>query len=176
MPLLPTELLKKLGSGVRPDGSHRRHAQPGPSIDFASLIASARAGEIRSDRPVRWEHQPDLESDERLRPIIEKALDRAEAAGVSRLLIAHGGRLLAADVAQRRISSIDPDGASVLAMKEEAVLFVSELEDGSAQLETLDDIESGTRSAKGNLTPGLGWITNRSLGEVVAASQTRNKR
>jgi hypothetical protein len=173
MPLLTTELLKKLGSGVRPDGAQRRRGTSEPTVDFSELIASARAGKIRSDRPVRWEQETPCDCFDRLRPLIEQAIDRAEAAGASRLLIAHGNRLLSADVAHRSVSEVDSDGSSVLAISAEAVLFISEHEDSCGELEELDTIESGTRSAKRNLALGLGWFANRSLGEVVAASEAR---
>lgn len=174
MPLLPTELLRKLGSGVRPDGAqkHRPGAAAAP-INFSELVESARAGHIRSDRPVSWDRPDHEDALERARSVIEQALDRAEAAGISTLLIAHGSALLKADVARRAVTEIESDGASVLALEAEAVLVLALEEDSVGELRDLEAIESGTRSAKRTLAAGIGWITNRSLGEVIAASERR---
>ncbi len=169
MPLLPTELLKKLGSGVRPDGVQTRRNSQRVGVDFSALIASARAGRIRSDRPARNEHDGLDGSWDRIRSLVEEAMDRAEAAGVSRLLIAHGSTLMTADIAQRTVRTVDCDGSSALDLSPEAVLFITEHEDCCGELEELDSIESGTRSANGKIAPSIGWITNRAIGDVVAS-------
>lgn len=175
MPLLPSELLRKLGSGVRPDGAkkHRPLGDPAP-INFREMIESARAGQVRSDRPVSWDATDRENTLEHARSIIEQALDHAEAAGVSTLLIAHAGAMFKADVARRQVTPIESEGASVLALESEAVLVLAPEENTDGELRELAAIESGTRSAKRSLAPGIGWISNRSLGEVIAASEERD--
>lgn len=169
MPLLPTELLKKLGSGVRPDGVQSKRAPARDGVDFSALIASARAGKIRSNRPAKLDSDQTDESWDGIRSLVEEALDRAEAAGLSRLMIAHGSNLLMADVAQRSVHAVDADGASVLDLNPQAVLFVAEHDEYGGEIEELEAIESGTGSAKKKYPPSIGWITNRALGDAVAS-------
>lgn len=172
MSLLPVELLKKLGSGVRPgEGGRSKAARSPGDIDFRSLIESARAGRIRSDRPTEWERGSDLDLEEQTRTLIDEALDRAEAAGAHRLIVAHPGGLWTADVAQRRIRPLDPTAPGVFGIGVEAVLVLTGDPDAFGTLEDLDELESGTGSAKRGGAIGLGWISNRSLNAVIAAAE-----
>jgi len=133
VPLLPTELLKKLGSGVRPDGVQSRRTAPRDGVDFSALIASARVGKIRSDRPVKFDRDTPDDSWDRIRSLVEEALDRADAAGLSRLLIAHGTNLLTADVAQRSVRAVETDGSSVLDLRPTLGDVVASMDRGERQ-------------------------------------------
>ncbi|MFI4853600.1 MAG: hypothetical protein ACIAQF_01320 [Phycisphaerales bacterium JB065] len=170
MAMLPVEMLKKLGSGVRPDGAQKsRRSGGGGTIDFGAMVAAARAGSIRSPRSATWqrgEHEDDLE---RCRDVLEEALDRAEAAGIETLIVALGHRLLRADVPNRAVEPIESDGHSVLSLLPTAFLMLRVDEDAVGELESLEAIESGTRSAKRFIPAGMGWIGNRSLEAIVAS-------
>lgn len=170
MAMLPVEMLKKLGSGVRPDGAQKsRRSGGGGTIDFGALVAAARAGAIRSSRSVTWQRGDDEDDLERCRDVLEEALDRAEAAGLETLIVALGGRLFRARVPDRAVEPIETDGYSVLSLLPTAFLMLCADEEGVGGLESLEAIESGTRSAKRFIPAGMGWIGNRSLEAIVAS-------
>ncbi len=174
MAILPVELLKKLGSGVRPGEAQRPRSVSGDTshIDFASMIQSARAGQVRSDRPVSWERSGREDPIDRATSVIEEALDRAEAAGVDSVVVALEGRLLRADVATRTLRDLLTEDASVLSLDGSAFLVIHTTEDEVGSLADLAEIESGTESAKRVGAMRIGWIANRSLGEIVASAET----
>ena len=174
MAILPVELLKKLGSGVRPGETPRARNASGDAatIDFAAMIRSARAGDVRSDRPVTWDRSGREDPIYRAASVIEQALDRAEAAGVGSVIVALDGRLLRADVPTRSLSEIHCEDTSVLALDGSAFLVLRTDEDGVGELAELAEIESGTESAKRVGAVRLGWISNRSLSDIVATAET----
>ena len=174
MAILPVELLKKLGSGVRPGEAQRPRSASGDAgqIDFASMIRAARAGQVRSDRAVSWERTGREDPVDRAITVIEEALDRAEAAGVDSVIVALDGRLLRADVATRALRDLQSEDASVLSLDGTAFLVINTTEDEVGPLADLAEIESGTESAKRVGAMRIGWISNRSLGEIVATAES----
>ncbi len=168
--MLPVEMLRKLGSGVRPDGAQKSRRPSGAaSLDFGEMIAAARVGRIRSDRPATWQRGDHDDELERCRDVLEEAMDRAEAAGIDTLIVALGAQLLRADVETRSLEPIETDGASVLSLVPHAFLLLRVEEDSVGGLETLEAIESGTPSARRFIPAGMGWIGNRSLEQIVAS-------
>lgn len=174
MAILPVELLKKLGSGVRPGETQRSRAATADEnhIDFASLIQAARAGQLRSDRAVSWERSGSQDPIERAVSVIGEALDRAEAAGIDSVIVALDGHLLRADVPTRSLRVIETNDASVLSLNATAFLVVRTTENEVQPLADLAEIESGTESAKRVGAMRIGWIANRSLGDIVASAET----
>jgi hypothetical protein len=168
--MLPVEMLKKLGSGIRPDAAQKsRESVRSEGLDFGALVAAARAGRVRSDRPASWArgaHETELE---RCRSVLEEAMNRAEAAGVGALIVALNGLLLRADVETRSIEELDSESASVLSLEPRAFLMLRVDEETVGELEELSAIESGTPSAKRVVPAGMSWISNRSLEELVAS-------
>lgn len=112
----PLQLLRALGSGIRPVGVERP-AGAGSGVHTASfeeLLKKASAGEINSGAPVRLgsgcEVSLTLEQMQRL----SVAADRAEAAGATRAVVLIDGMALTMDVGVRTITGqIDPAQAGV---------------------------------------------------------------
>lgn len=170
--MLPLELLRKLGSGIRPGDAPRVRADSGHTeIDFRALVESARAGRLRSNQPIHW--SGDTAPDGDVQNLIVLALDRAEAAGAQRLLIVKGDSLWSADLTTRRISPLQTDANGIFGLGIEAILVIRSEEHSAHGLERLEQIESGTASAKQSHAPGLGWVSNRSLEALLGAAQAR---
>jgi len=99
-------LLRRLGSGVRPDGAAPARARP--PVDqaaFAALLQQARAGALGSGRPVLVGPEAQLVRPlrEQERAQLAQALDAAQAAGARRLLALLGERPMLLDVESRQL-------------------------------------------------------------------------
>lgn len=109
--LNPTDLLSRLGSGIRPagapgivQGTARGGALSG-QIDFGSLLESARATAPASGRSVEAGRNSGIELSTEEADAVNAAADRAEAAGAQRALVVVGDRALEVDVPGRQITS-----------------------------------------------------------------------
>lgn len=108
------DLLKLLGSGVRPDGSasiaagrpHRFAAQSAgvESLDFAELLQQARSGAISSGRAIEIDPSAGVKLDDAQLTRLARAADAAEAAGASRLLAMIDGQSVVVDVTTRTVT------------------------------------------------------------------------
>lgn len=121
------DLLRKLASGVRPDG-----AGPLSTPDviererFESLLSRVRTGELGSGRPVRLAHGSESEFDREMLSRLADATDAAQAAGAEHLLAWVEGRVLRVDVARREAGEIDGDGGGILTGFDAAVVLTRE--------------------------------------------------
>jgi len=133
-----SDLLRLLGSGVRPVDGARRAAPAAADVskgDFASLLA--RAGELAAGRPV--DLAPDvgarleLTADQKSR--LAEAVDRAELSGVRRALVLLDGQELVVDVADRIVLFDEAMGEQGLVSKIDGVVRAqpsSDAADGDA--------------------------------------------
>jgi|GEM_PF-2072294 len=99
-------LLRRLGSGVRPDGATKIAARaPVDAAAFRALLGRARSGALESGRAVV--SAPDAQLSTPLTNVelerIAGAADAAEAAGARRFVALLGDRPLVVDVATRRM-------------------------------------------------------------------------
>lgn len=111
----PAHLLRRLGSGVRPDGA-APPAGPAPveSAGFADLLRRARSGELTSKLPVEIDPGAGVTLTDDQLTRVAAAADQAEAAGVRTALLTIDGQRLLLDVHSRRITGPAPADSAVL--------------------------------------------------------------
>lgn len=110
-----SDLLRRLSSGVRPDGEAPPCAgAPIESRGFAELLASARKGELRSDRPLSLSRGVEGALTEPQLDRLALAADAAEAEGAQRLLAIIDGKAVNIDIASRTVRSVEPSSAGRL--------------------------------------------------------------
>ena len=87
-PIIPAvQLLRALGSVVRPAGTEKQPTDGISTVSFDDLLAKARSGELRSDVPVTIAPGSGVElTDEQLSKVA-LAADRAQAQGVAVRLV-----------------------------------------------------------------------------------------
>jgi hypothetical protein len=135
MTLDPTRLLQMLEPAVRPSYAPVAERAGGPRAalearPFDELLEEAKAGLVRSGRPVRLAHQPaEAIGAEALRRLGEAA-DLAEAAGAQRALLVSEGRSLLLDVTSRTITGELTRG--LRAARLDAAVFVPGPGDGAS--------------------------------------------
>jgi len=112
-PIIPAvQLLRALGSVVRPAGTEKQPTDGISTVSFDDLLAKARSGELRSDVPVTIAPGSGVElTDEQLSKVA-LAADRAQAQGVSRAVVSIDGMLLRLDVGVRTITGVIEPGES----------------------------------------------------------------
>lgn len=129
-PIHSADLLRLLGSGVRPVGpaSGASGAALTPSAPFADILSAARSGGIESGREVRYAKGSIGAADARTLAALSRAADAAEASGATRLLAVSGGRAFTIDLTTREIvgerssQTTDPAGALFTGVDAVAVL------------------------------------------------------
>jgi hypothetical protein len=107
------DLLKVLGSGVRPAGVEGPKANATGAIDFAKLLAQAKGGEVKSGLPVALDPKLGVELDASGHERLSAAVDRLEAAGASRGVVMIDGHALVVDVADRKVTGLVNDESEV---------------------------------------------------------------
>jgi hypothetical protein len=109
------ELLKLLGSGVRPAGADQAHGgPPAPSLeraDFAALLKQARSGGMPSHLPVTVESGANVQLSADELEGLSAIADRAEAAGVRSALVMFPDKTVVLDVHTRSVKAA-PDMTS----------------------------------------------------------------
>ena len=132
MPLPIDDLLKRLGSGVRPASgesaprvSHHTDPQAVGARRFDSLLIAARTGDIDTERPVAIDASIDRPVDAAMLRWFGRVLDAAEANNAGRVAAIVGDHCFVLDAEQRTISSctsiagaaslqLDIDGLAIL--------------------------------------------------------------
>lgn len=108
------ELLRMLGSGVRPDGA-TPGAPSGGAPDFEALLARARSGSLETGLPVSVASGAGVELDGAQLARLGRVVDRAHAEGASRVVVMMDGMALDVDVLSRRVlGRADLEGGKVL--------------------------------------------------------------
>lgn len=104
--LSPVDLLRKLSSGIRPEGiSKRTPGAPIEHLPFDGLLEQIRRTGVSDVRPVRIDSNIDLELTEDEREVLAVAVDAAEARGSRRLLVVLRGKALNVEVAPREVNN-----------------------------------------------------------------------
>lgn len=161
----PLDLLRQLGSGVRPDGATRAASSPAPGVESASfdeLLALARSGGIEPGAPLTFARDVrNTLSDEAL-AALAVATDAAEAQGVTRLAAQVGGRVVTVDVARREIVAIDPARANAIVTGVDAFVALDAGADAPGEA-------SGDSGASGPRLALPGTLTqNESLAQALS--------
>lgn len=177
MSVAAAELLRLLGSGVRPVDGPELRAAPIEGVNFGSLLRRAEEGVLASGRAVRpganVEGALSAEQLERLAP----AADAAEAAGATRLAALIDGVLVQIDIPTREAvaaTRLDeapaPTPGGVMTDVDAVVIVPTE---GDAE-----ETESGAAERAGAATPAHGrapslLVTNPAVAELLAGIRTR---
>lgn len=99
-----TMLLRMLGSGVVPTERVRPAPADPRSLDFASLLDRARAGEVRSGLSVTVDPDLDISLGPETIELLSQVADSAQAQGFERVLVLDGSNKLVLDVERRTIT------------------------------------------------------------------------
>ena len=98
----PVDLLRVLGSAVRPDGAASVRTPEGKQA-FESLLQRARAGELETGLPVSIAAGAKVELTQPQLDELGRIVDRAHAEGATRMAVLVGGKALDVDVLSRRV-------------------------------------------------------------------------
>lgn len=162
------DLLRLLGSGVRPDGALPRRAHAADHAGFADLLARVRAGEVSSGLGVEVAPGAKVELSRGQLDRLAVALDAAEARGYGRILALIDGRVLAIDVPGRMVLGEHRPGEARFSEEYDAVVSVP----GGSAREAKALFAVG-RSAKAAPPAGPFALRNASLAEAIAPPAAR---
>lgn len=99
-------LLRALGAAGGPVRPGANTATPVNNTDFEALLSSAQAGTLESGLRVAVEPQAGVTLTDQQIDALSTAADRAEALGLSKVLVLTGGPALELDVASRRVTGV----------------------------------------------------------------------
>ncbi len=121
-----TDLLRKLASGVHPDGTHRNSAPEAIERErFEGLLARIRDGGLGSGWPVRLSGDASIDFNEEQMSRLSDATDAAQAAGYERLLACIDEHVLRVDVAQREAHPVESRASGGLLTGFDAAVVIS---------------------------------------------------
>ncbi|MBN4052516.1 hypothetical protein JYT82_00210 [bacterium AH-315-K20] len=98
----PVDLLRVLGSAIRPDGTAQLR-DAGAAEAFENLLEKAQAGSLETGLPVSIASGVDVELSEPQLAELSRLVDRAHAAGATRMAVLVDGKALDVDVLSRRV-------------------------------------------------------------------------
>lgn len=157
--LSPTDLLRRLGSGVQSVGAAPASAATSrpESASFGELLRQAREGGAEASRPLKIGREvSDRFSDETL-ATLALAADAAEASGASRLAAIVEGKTVTIDVVAREIVATGDSAPGALITDADAFVVIP------------DERGAGTREDR---APSLGFPssmpTNATLADTLA--------
>lgn len=107
----PADLLRQLGSGVRPDGLGSAQSAQRPGVEQASfdeLLALARRGGVEPGAPLTVAKEVTTDLSDQVVAALSAATDAAEAQGATRLGVQADGKIFTIDVARREIVDVKP--------------------------------------------------------------------
>ena len=105
-PITGADLLKALGSGVRPAGVGPDASSGVDGLDFAKLLKDARGGTATSGLPVTLPASLGVELDANAHERLSAAVDRLEAAGAQRGVVLLDGQAMLVNVGERAVESL----------------------------------------------------------------------
>lgn len=98
----PVDLLRVLGSAIRPDGAAQLR-DAGVAEAFEKLLEKAQAGSLETGLPVSVASGADVELSELQLGELSRLVDRAHADGATRIAVLVEGKALDVDVLSRRV-------------------------------------------------------------------------
>jgi hypothetical protein len=166
MTVTASDLLKALGSGLRPAGAaNTPAAAPADAAGFADLLAQVRAGKVSSHEPLRTARGLDTQLTQEQLDRLAVATDAAEASGASRLLAVVDQTAVTIDVASRTIQSAEPWPTSQVTTDIDAAVVVPS--GGDKELRALFGA-AATPPASAAAGPGIAGIRNSSIADLLA--------
>jgi hypothetical protein len=172
------DLLRRLGSGVRPaDGAAAARAGANHP-DFRMLLGAARRGEFSSGRSVRGADRLGIELTEDEQAELDRAADAAEAAGAGAMLAVIAGAALRVDVASReaidaRPLRSDPSESPELTTGIDAAVVLSSAQRAAGEDdEDAEPVAPRLRGDAGTIGPPA-RISNASLRRRLAQHDSR---
>ncbi|MBL8744974.1 MAG: hypothetical protein JNK58_01315 [Phycisphaerae bacterium] len=163
MTLNPLDLLRQLGSGVRPAAAEKP-ATPIDQAGFAELLSKVQAGGIASNEPVQVAPGQRIELSTEQLQRLGVAIDAAEAAGHHRVLALIDGQALTIDVPGRMVMESHSAADARLLTDFDAVISVPNT--GTKDLRALFS-RADRPHANPSPLAALGTIRNRSLSDIV---------
>jgi hypothetical protein len=171
------ELLRLLGSGVRPVDAPANARGPVAGADFGVLLRRAASGELTSGRVVRTTPATEGSLTDAQLGRLSTVADAAEAAGATRLAVAMDGVLVEVDIASREATSVRPaeeaGGATpdgVMTGVDAVVILPTEGEDEETRVGAAESAPAAVR-AQGR-APALHAV-NPAVAELLAGMETR---
>ena len=162
MSLHTIDMIRRLASGVRPDGGRAsRGKQPFEARSFSELLGDTAHDVRPSGRPLHVGSDVDAELDEDLRDRLGFALDRAEAQFVERLMAVTDAGVMVLDVPARTVRSVDPS-------PDDGVMAGL---DGAVVLGGLGGGGGDNGASAEELARGLRRVGSASLSRVLAAQE-----
>lgn len=165
-----SDLLKRLASGVRPDGADASsRSRTIESEDFGALLTSVRTGEISSGRALSTRGGVETELTPAQLERLGVATDAAEAAGSRRLLAMIDGGAVTIDVADRRIEEHAESISGTVLTEIDGFVLVPEGRASELRAMFSKQGDRSARSAGGSsgAHPGLGAIRNPSIASML---------
>lgn len=98
----PSDLLRVLGSAIRPDGAAAERPAAGREA-FEQLLDDARAGQLDTGLPVSVADGANVELSETQLAALATLVDRAHAEGATRMAVLVDGKALDVDVLSRQV-------------------------------------------------------------------------
>lgn len=173
MTLGPLDLLRLLGSGLRPDAASSEAPQQGLEAQgFGELLERVRSGAVSSQRPIEIDPASGVTLDDEQSKRLGVAIDAAEAAGHAHVVALIDGQALRVDVSERRVTSaLDPSSARL----EAGIDAVISIPRGSlSEIARLFSGRSDSRADQSSLLAGLGGPRNTSLATLLQEFETRS--
>ena len=162
----PAEFLRKLGGGVRPDGTAPTFQATGVEhADFASLLDEAHAGRFGSAQPVSVARGAKVELSSGQLDRLAAATDAAEAAGAQRLLAMIDGKGVMIDVPTRTVTGGVEGLGNRLITNVDAFVLVPEGSAASLRALFASSPSEGQQRVAG--FPGLDSVRNDSLAVLL---------
>jgi len=148
MSLQPIDMLKRLASGVTPDGKRaRRSNAPFETQSFADLLLESSRPVRATGRLVFTDPGLELELDDEEMDKLALALDRAEAQYMESLLAITSEGMLIVDVAERTIRSADDaPGEDLVSGIDGAVVLGGLKDDSDDDRETSEAVARNLRT------------------------------
>jgi hypothetical protein len=165
-----SDLLKRLASGVRPDGADAALRSGAiEAEDFGSLLTAVQTGDIASGRTLQANGalRTTLNDDQMER--LSVAADAAEAAGSRRLLAMIDGGAVTIDVPGRRIEEYSESVSGRVLTEIDGFVLVPEGRASEMRAMFTRQEDRSARSVGGsiNAQPGLGTIRNSSIASML---------
>lgn len=125
-----SDMLRMLGGASRPAGLTGPAGAFGEikgsvAADFASMLQRARRGEVASGLEIQVGKGVEVELSESQREQLASLADRAEAAGVIRLLVVMDGRTLTIDIGSRTVTAVGEASNGPIATGIDGVAFLT---------------------------------------------------
>lgn len=121
-----TDLLRSLGSGVRPAGTKvESGAAAIEGLRFQDLLDKANSGEIGSGVPVRIAGNAGVKLTDSQLQRLSAAADKAEAQGAARAVVLIDGMALTLDVPVRTVTGMADTGSTGVLAGIDAVITVA---------------------------------------------------